>query len=108
MKKQKAFTLLEILISMALSSFIIFGFMQSYQNLMKYLERARGMIQTNRKLCLLFHQFERDITSAFIQLPHEEIKPAKEESALEKAKKEREEKNKKDKTKIEQTQRRTG
>lgn len=105
-KKQKAFTLLEILISMALSSFVIFGLMQSYQNLMRYLERARGMVQTNRKVCLLFNQLERDITSAFIQLPHAEIKPAQEESDLEKAKKERIEKAKKDRTKIEKEEER--
>lgn len=100
-KKNSAFTLLEILISMALSSFIMFGLMQSYQNLMNYLSNAREMMQVNRKVCLFFNQLERDITCAFIQNPHDEIKPEKEESDLQKANKERAEKTKKDMTKIE-------
>lgn len=66
MRKKKAFTLLELLIALALSSFVMMGLMQSYQALMRYMERSRDLIGMNRRVCLLFNQMERDFMTAFI------------------------------------------
>lgn len=83
MKNQQAFTLLELLISITLSSFIMLGVMQLYQGVTRYLENIRVFMQTNRKACLLFNQMERDFSSAFIPFLAQEKKEEKSEQASE-------------------------
>ncbi|MFH1831718.1 MAG: prepilin-type N-terminal cleavage/methylation domain-containing protein [bacterium] len=73
-KNKRSFTLIELLIAMSLSSFIVMGLMQSYHALMRYIDRSRGMMVTNRRACLLFNQIERDFTTAFIPEIHKKIK----------------------------------
>jgi len=73
-KLQKSFTILELLISLSLSSFIILGMMQAYRNVMRYLEDTNKIMNTNRKICLLFHQLERDFSSAYIPDLYQEKK----------------------------------
>lgn len=66
MNNRPAFTIIELLIAITLSSFIMLGLMQLYQGVIRYLESTRDMMATNRKVCLLFNQLERDISSAYI------------------------------------------
>jgi hypothetical protein len=75
MRKKNAFTLLELLVALSLSTFVIMGLLQSQRTLMTYIDRCRNLISTNRKVCLLFNQLERDFMTAFIPTLHEEIEP---------------------------------
>lgn len=75
-----SFTILELLIAMSLASFVMMGLMQGYQTLVRYIERSREMMITNRRVCLLFNQIERDLMTAFIPEPHEEIIPDSEQA----------------------------
>jgi type II secretory pathway component PulJ len=70
--------MIEVLIALALSSIIIFGMMQNYNNVMRYLNRVREILNDDRKTCLLFNQIERDFSTAFIPPLLEQIKPEKE------------------------------
>lgn len=78
-KQHHAFTLLELLIAMSLSTFIFFGLMQSYNNLMKFLENSRFTMGSDRKICLLLNQLERDFNTAFIPKIYQEVVPEKKE-----------------------------
>jgi len=53
------------------------GMMQAYRNVMRYLDSTSEVMHTNRKVCLLFHQLERDFSSAFIPELYEEVKKPK-------------------------------
>ncbi len=66
MKRMSGFTLLELLISMVLSSFIMLGMMQLYRGVIRYIENSRASMGTNRQVCLLFNQMERDLSTAYI------------------------------------------
>ena len=66
MKKRRGFSLLELLIALSLSSFVILGLLQSYRSLVRYLEKSKELIGVNRRVCLLFNQLERDFQTAFI------------------------------------------
>ena len=70
--KSKGFTLLELLLAMALGSFVMLGMMQSYRSVLRYIERTRSMMEINRQVCLFFNQVERDFETAFIFYPHKE------------------------------------
>ncbi len=63
---KRAFTLLELLISISLSSFIILFLLQGYNNASRFIKGARMQIAINRKICLFFNQIERDLQAAFI------------------------------------------
>ncbi|MFH0898818.1 MAG: prepilin-type N-terminal cleavage/methylation domain-containing protein [bacterium] len=77
-KNKPSFTLLELLVSMSLASFVLTGLMESYHQLVKFMDRGSGIMITNRKVCLFFNQIERDFITAFIPEPQEEIVPEKE------------------------------
>ena len=79
MKIKKAFTLVEVLISLAISSFIILGCIQLYRNMVSFLDSSQEIMRLNKKVCLLFNQLENDISSSFIPFLHEEEKKGKEE-----------------------------
>lgn len=75
---RQAFTLLEVIIALGLSCFVVLGMMQAYSNLMQYFNRVQGILASNRQVCLLFNQIERDINTAFIpelykEIPQEEL-----------------------------------
>ncbi len=65
-KHSQAFTLLELLIAMSLSSFIILGMIQLHQGVIRYIEGTRSMMTIDREVCLLFNQLERDLSTAYI------------------------------------------
>jgi hypothetical protein len=90
-----AFSLIELMISLSLSSFIMLGMMQAYQNAAKSLENVRGHMATTRKACLLFNQVERDFSTMFIPFLSETIIPDKEKKEAQEAKKEEKEAEKK-------------
>jgi prepilin-type N-terminal cleavage/methylation domain-containing protein len=64
--KPRAFTLLEVMIALSLSCVVVFGMLQTYRNLMSYLDKVRDILIANRQVCLLFNQMERDFNTAFI------------------------------------------
>lgn len=78
----KAFTLIEVLISLALSSFILLALTQTYQSTSRFLQKSLDVMVVNRKICLLANQCERDLSSAFIPIVQEEITPNKSEQPL--------------------------
>jgi len=82
MKLRRSFTIIELLISISLSSFIMLGMMQLYRNVARYLENTREMMNSNRKVCLLFNQLERDFSTAFVFDAQEEEKKGKEAIAI--------------------------
>lgn len=65
MSKRSAFTLLEVLLAVSISSFIMFGMVQLYTGIVRYVERTRAIIHVNRKVCLFFNQLERDLGTAY-------------------------------------------
>lgn len=77
MKFKSAFTLIEVMIAIALSSIIIFGMMQNYNNVVRYLNYVRETLNETRRTCLLFNQIERDFSTAFIPPLLETMKPEK-------------------------------
>ncbi|MFH1461645.1 MAG: prepilin-type N-terminal cleavage/methylation domain-containing protein [bacterium] len=66
MKNKQAFTLVEVLISLFISSFIIFGMLQLYRNLQNFIDKTYVVMKTNRKVYALFSQLEKDFSTAFI------------------------------------------
>jgi|GEM_PF-1177541 len=74
MNNRKAFTIIELLISLTLSSFIMLGMIQAYRNLDKCIDRSRQIVDIDRNVCVLFNQMERDFSQAFIASLSKEIK----------------------------------
>ena len=75
MKIQRpAFTLLEVVIALALSCVVVLGMLQAYRNLMGYFDKVKNILASNRQVCLLFNQMERDFNAAFIPPLYKEIK----------------------------------
>ena len=66
MKKVNAFTLIELLIAIAISGFIIISMIQSINNVQKLLAGTRVSLQFNKSVCLFFNQIERDFNTAII------------------------------------------
>lgn len=65
-RRRAGFTLLELVIAMALTGFIIIGMMQGYRNALNLLTNARTLLSINRRVALLFNQIERDFTTVFV------------------------------------------
>jgi type II secretory pathway component PulJ len=66
MKKREAFTLVEVLISLFISSFIIFGMLQLYRNLQTFIDKSYQSMKFNRKTYILFNQLEKDFSTSFM------------------------------------------
>lgn len=66
MYKSCGFSLLEVLIAMSMSAFILLGLLQSYRSLMKYISRTGAIMSMSRRGCLVLGQMERDFSTAFI------------------------------------------
>ena len=62
----KGFTLIEVLISLSISTLIILGIMQTYRSSVRYLEGTRMIMAHNRTTCLLLNQLEKDLSTAYI------------------------------------------
>ena len=77
MRARSSFTLLELLIVMSISTIIMMGMMQGQRNVMHFLDRAKILMSVNRRVCLLFNQIERDISTAHIPTLSEPIKKEK-------------------------------
>lgn len=63
---KRGFMLLELVLALGLSSVIMFGFMQVNRSLQQFVSKSRESFVADRKVCLLFNQLERDISSANI------------------------------------------
>lgn len=63
---KKAFTLIELLIAISLSSFIILGVLQGFRSVQQMLTRTQIKLQANRVISLSFNQMERDFNTIFI------------------------------------------
>lgn len=63
---RRGFSLLELILALGLSSVIMFAFMQINRSMHQFIEKSRESFLADRKVCLLFNQLERDITSASI------------------------------------------
>ena len=81
MRAFKAFTLLEVLIALSLSSFIMIGIVQVHRGVMRYLDVTRQTATMNRKVCLVFNQLERDLNTAFIPFPYPPVPEKKADGA---------------------------
>jgi len=104
-RKKQAFTLLELLIAVSVSSFIILGMTQAFRNTQKILSKSRVILMMNKATCLLFNQMERDFNTAFIPvITKKELADKKEKDNDKKEEKEikEETKNKKQSKKQEQ------
>ncbi len=107
MKQHQGFTIIELLIALFLSSFIMIGMIQSYRNAVSSLGVCRESMAINRKVCLLLNELERDFTSMFVPYPTKEIIPesekddpkVKEKQQKEEAQKKEEEDKKKNEQK---------
>lgn len=77
MMSKRGFSLLEMMIALAVSSFIMLGMIQSYRNALNTLKNARELLVINRKIALLFNQLERDITTIITYQKRREIKQDK-------------------------------
>ncbi|MFA5307223.1 MAG: prepilin-type N-terminal cleavage/methylation domain-containing protein, partial [Candidatus Babeliales bacterium] len=84
MKMRHAFTLLEMILAMALSSVIIVGLLQLQRSLTNNFSVAQNLMIIDRKVSLLFNQMEHDFTSAYIPLLEREKKNDKENAEAEK------------------------
>lgn len=84
MKMRHAFTLLEMILAMALSSVIIVGLLQLQRSLTNNFSVAQNLMTIDRKVSLLFNQMEHDFTSAYIPFLEREKKSEKENVEAEK------------------------
>ncbi len=75
MQVRRAFTIIELLISLSLASGIALSLVTIYKSSFSYLDKSREMIAINSSVCLLFNQLERDISAAFIPWAIHEIDP---------------------------------
>ena len=87
MKNKKAFTLVEVLISLFISSFIMFGMMQLYRNLQNFIEKTSITMKFNREVYLLFSQMEKDFSTSIIPVLPKEEKDSSKKDLSEKEKK---------------------
>jgi prepilin-type N-terminal cleavage/methylation domain-containing protein len=88
MKHTSGFTLLEMILAMALSSVLVVGLVQLYRSVMNSFTVSQSLMSVDRKVGLLFNQMERDFSSAYIPFLEIEKKIDKEKAAAEKKAKE--------------------
>jgi type II secretory pathway pseudopilin PulG len=63
-RNRLGFSLVEVLLALGLSSFIMLALMQSYQMLVKYIESARSMAHMTQRIALVTHLIEQDLAVA--------------------------------------------
>ena len=67
-----AFSLIELLIALALSAVIMMGLAQANRNAARLLRQAQNLLVINRQAALFFNQLERDVTAA---IPYQKAEP---------------------------------
>jgi len=82
------FSLIELLIALALSAVIMIGLVQGNRNAAYLLREAQALLVVNRQVALLYNQLERDITAGIvyqkpIPYPPAQAKPKKKEGEAE-------------------------
>jgi type II secretory pathway pseudopilin PulG len=77
MKKKSAFTLVEVLIAILISGFVISALLQIMSQTYKFVEQGERLMTVDREVTILFNQMEKDFSSAFIPTLKKEIKIAK-------------------------------
>ncbi len=78
MKKGAGFTLIEILIALSISSFVMVLIVQNLRQTFKFISEGQKIIMVDRSVVLFLNQLERDFSSAFIpRLPKKEGEEAK-------------------------------
>ena len=81
------FTILELLIATALSAVIFAGLIRLYQSVNNFVTYGRDVIGMQRTICLVFNQFENDLSASYIPFLNREEKEQKSpEAATEKNK----------------------
>jgi hypothetical protein len=81
------FTILELLIATALSAVIFAGLIRLYQSVNNFVTYGRDVIGMQRTICLVFNQFENDLSASYIPFLNREEKEQKSpEAATEKDK----------------------
>lgn len=81
LRNKRGFTLLETLLALALSSFIMLALTQAYRTLVTYIDRARDMALMNQRIALVTQVIERDLSGCCMPQLHPEIEPNKEKKA---------------------------
>lgn len=97
--KNLGFTMIETLIALALSSFIMLALTQVYRSLITYIGKAQDMAQANTRLVMVCNLIERDLTAACMPQLHQEIVPDKgKDLGKEKSEADKKEEEEKEKT----------
>lgn len=65
MSEKKGFTLLEVLISLLVSSFIMFGMMQMYHNLQNFVNKNYLSSKITKQVYQLFSLLDKDLSTSF-------------------------------------------
>lgn len=73
MKRLNGFTLIEILIALTVSSFVMVLIVQSLRQTFRFISEGQKIITVDRSVCLFLNQLERDLSSAFIPKPYKKI-----------------------------------
>ena len=73
---RRGFSLIELMIAIGLSSFIMLGMIQGYRNAIRLQRNAQNLLTINRRIALLFNQIERDITTAAVYRKPTAYQPA--------------------------------
>lgn len=79
-RNNRGFTLLETILALALSSFIMLALTQAYRTLVTYIDRARDMARANQRIALVTQIIERDLSCAVMPQLHQEIESDKEKA----------------------------
>jgi prepilin-type N-terminal cleavage/methylation domain-containing protein len=88
MMVRKGFSLVELLIALALSSVIMLGLVQANRNAARLLQEAQSLLVVNRQVALLYNQLERDITGCTQYekpVPYVKEQPKKKEEGVQQA-----------------------
>lgn len=89
--RKAGFMLLETLLALALGSGVLFGMMQIFQRTHQTSKKMEAILRLNRDACLIFNQFERDVTTALLGPFQETLTTSdkKQEKKIEKVEKEK-------------------
>lgn len=79
MNQRPAFSLIELLIALGLSLFIMITVMQSYRSVTKTLTIIRQQVRLHDRTAIVIQQFEKDCSTMFIPTLHQIIPDAKED-----------------------------
>ena len=66
---RSGFSLIELVIAMAISAIIMLGMMEAYRNAITIGKNSRELLLVNRRVALLFNQMERDFSTVSVYLP---------------------------------------